>query len=141
MVSEQLQTILQYLLETVKSTQHFVVAQAPDVVRQLLYWQCLRSFLLFLLFMGLWIISAILIKKTINLIVLSSSKKQPKWLKNSNLDIEFLTIVGMVVFSFINIISIIGIACHFVWVEILIAPKWYIVEYLINIVKTLHQTH
>lgn len=122
---EQLAEILKKGLEAAEKTGSFVVEQAPDLIQQLIVWKTCEYILLILISVGL-ILS---IKKWYN----SAIKRY------GDFDdfIDSVEFVGFSIYSII-VIPIFGIALFhsfFNLVQILLAPKIWLIEYATNLIK------
>lgn len=122
---EQLAEILKKGLEAAEKTGSFVVEQAPDLIQQLIVWKTCEYILLILISVGL-ILS---IKKWYN----SAIKRY------GDFDdfIDSVEFVGFSIYSII-VIPIFGIALFhsfFKLVQILLAPKIWLIEYATNLIK------
>lgn len=122
---EQLAEILKKGLEAAEKKGNFVVEQAPDLIQQLIVWKTCEYILLILISVGL-ILS---IKKWYN----SAIKRY------GDFDdfIDSVEFVGFSIYSII-VIPIFGIALFhsfFNLVQILLAPKIWLIEYATNLIK------
>ena len=122
---EQLAEILKKGLEAAEKTGSFVVEQAPDLIQQLIVWKTCEYILLILISVGL-ILS---IKKWYN----SAIKRY------GDFDdfIDSVEFVGFSIYSII-VIPIFGIALFYSFfnlVQILLAPKIWLIEYATNLIK------
>ena len=122
-MNEQLQKALGELLDKSLNAVDFMVSELPEVVQQFLIWKMWESLIWFIF--GIFILSAIIIvnKKT--------------WPKVWKLTCEheapvFLANVFLSVFAFLFAL----IECfNITWLQILIAPTVYLIEYATSLSK------
>ena len=119
---EQLAEILKKGLEAAEKTGSFVVEQAPDLIQQLIVWKTCEYILLILISVGL---------------ILSIKKWYNSAIKRYGDFIDSVEFVGFSIYSII-VIPIFGIALFhsfFNLVQILLAPKIWLIEYITNLIK------
>ncbi len=123
-VSEQLQTTLIDLIHATvdgaKAAKDFVAGQIPDVIHQLLMWKMTESLIIFVTLIGLTIVNFVVAKKFWN------------WMmKEDDLGGSPLLMIS----AFIQVFLFLGIMCHMDWLQIIIAPKLYLIEYLAHLAR------
>ena len=122
---EQLAEILKKGLEAAEKTGNFVVEQAPDLIQQLIVWKTCEYILLILISVGL----------------ILSIKKWYNWaIKRYEYFGDFTGEVEFIVFSIYSIfvILVFGITLFnsfFNLIQILLAPKIWLIEYITNLIK------
>lgn len=107
------------VLSGLRTTKGFVIDQAPDVVKQILYWNAASA--------AIWIVMSLVLGITIwrASIRISAELKKPEYEQTEaiafggTLGCIFSTILALVVFT-VNI---------FILAKVLIAPKLYLIEY------------
>lgn len=128
-MNEELQTALAEIittsLQTADAAKDFVLAELPDVVHQLLMWKMMESFLVFLtsvFFFMTWYWVRLFLKKGI---------KKYSFEKESLPIGTAMATVPSVIIGFLVLTESRGMD----WLQILIAPKIYLLEYAANLVK------
>ncbi|MEL7477269.1 MAG: hypothetical protein AAGJ17_00040 [Pseudomonadota bacterium] len=132
-MNEELQSALTSVIintaDSFKSVKDFTLEQAPDVIKQLLLWNGIYSFIEFVV--GLIVISLTVIM----------CFKVVKISKDENIDIVddfcFFGIMSFPIgfaFSMLNL-SFGIFLLNFDWLKIWIAPKAWLIEYAANLVK------
>ncbi len=120
----QLTGILGYIEESVKSAGGFAIEQAPEIVQQLLAWELAENIILSTITVVVFIVSVVFIKKMFPL-------KKDRWG-----DVDFgagLMLAGLIFTSVISfILSICGILAA---LQIIIAPKIYLIEYAARLMR------
>lgn len=118
-MNEQLQNALADILikatETAEKAGEFVLTELPDVVQQLLWWKFAESVLLTLI--GFAVLPAVFFVRR-------------KYSEDSSFDEVFFWIVA----SMPCVVAVILIF-HLGWLQILIAPKVYLIEYAAELVR------
>lgn len=122
--------ILKKSIEIAEKTGTFAVEQFPDIMQQLLLWKGVGSFLIWF-FMGLFLTVAN---------ILFFIKIELPWLNGKGLDNEYYSNrweYGPVIS--INIVllfsSVMFLVYELTWLQILIAPKLYLLEYAATLIK------
>jgi len=110
--------VLKGIIENAVVTKDFLLSQIPDVIQQILLYNLVESFSLFIL--GLFIVIGVPI------IVY----------KITEVAVEKTGDSGLYVFNMASILAIFGVAClNLTWLKIWLAPKLYLIEYAANLVK------
>jgi len=144
-MKEELQTalaeLIQKTLQGVDTTKDFLTAEIPDVVGQLLVWHGVYNLVLFLIAMLIVLIALIVnykqYKHWTGLTGEQISKMPCEWRSSSNpesarLDGGMLALVQL--FQFVWILPV-GLCFNLTWLQIWIAPKVWLIEYMGNLVK------
>lgn len=108
------------ITQTVEEGKDFAVAQMPDVINQLLYWNFTKSFLLFLL-------SITLIGLSLGGIVYSIRKMIKENYVFKDIHVAIIFVASLLIMPSIFLFSI-------EWLKILIAPKIFVLEYMKNFI-------
>lgn len=122
-----LSELIQKTLQGVDTAKDFLTAEIPDVVKQLLMWHGTFQFIEFLISIVLFIIGVVMAR---NLLI---NKDEIKW---GEYDWTIQMTNGLVkasvscVFIFISLFLL-----NFTWLQIWIAPKVWLIEYMKNLVK------
>jgi hypothetical protein len=127
--------VLTQATKTVGDAKDFVLAQLPDVVRQLLAWKFACSLIENLVWVGLLIVSSIILRR---------SFKDNVWKDDGSVRYDVHPQHGwprfvLGVFSAAaTVVSTIGTMielCNPTWLQIWIAPKVYLIEYAKDFIK------
>jgi len=125
-LQQALATILNNTINAVQAGVSFLSEQLPDVIRQLLLWHAVRSGVFFTLYLVLSIVCAVLGYKGIKKALSDDS---------SDGDTDFIiflcggiSLVGSVIFMCLVFHTI-------EWLQIIVAPKLYLIEYAASLVK------
>ena len=116
-------------LSSAKTAAEFITAEMPDVVQQLLLWHGVRSFILFLMGVAAAVALVLHWRWTIRTFPRNKDNRvdildDAGFFKMIGL---FLTTVGCAVFSCVML--------NMTWLQILIAPKVWLIEYAAWLVK------
>lgn len=123
MMDEKLQSALAELINLTIQGKDFVIDQAPDVINQLLAWEFTISLIGFVFGVVTTIGSLVLIKVAIK------SCKEGGLLYDNNMEgASCLTVIPV-------FIGIMLISFNLTWVQILIAPKVFLLEYASQIIN------
>lgn len=155
-MNEELQNtaneVLRGILENAASAKEFLLEQAPDVVNQLLWWKGVESAIYFLILVALAVIPLISIRRINNHILtrrkeaIEARKNKEPWTcfqgdaRSSIASHEFDIAVGVPSWlGFLLLIPSLIFTCialdNIDWLQILIAPKLYLLEYAASLVK------
>jgi len=121
-MEKQLQDALVEVLPTVMEAKDFVLSELPDVVHQLLMWKVFES-------IGYNILAIVFVFVSIKMYKIAKENMTPKLDFVKDLKMSFCLIGGVI----LNILSICIVNIKFV--QIWIAPKVYIIEYLKEMTK------
>ena len=113
-MNEQLNAALTELLKTVQQTKDFAISQSPDVIRQMLLWR----FIVALFWSGVGCMLIWVGRKGIQKIIEVGNNEKD----DDEATAELIANLIMCIFGFALIMV------FFSWLEILIAPKWYVIE-------------
>lgn len=130
---QALSEILLSTIGTVKEAKDFVLAELPDVVQQLLMWKMVESIFYSVLSLSLVVISVFYWRWVIK----SRNADWTRELRNKNEPSDSYmaaVIVGGIVTALV-VAPIVLINFNFDWVQILVAPKIYLIEYVAELVK------
>lgn len=155
-MNEELQNtaneVLRGILENAASAKEFILSQTPDVVNQLLWWKGVESAIYFLILVTLAVVSLFAIRRVNNHILtkreaaFEAKKNKEPWtyhLGDTRFDItsmeydaavgvpsnlRFLLIIPSLIFTYIALDNL-------DWLQILIAPKLYLLEYAASLVQ------
>lgn len=105
----------------------WLYAQAPDIIQQLLLWHGVESFFKFCFFVSLIVISSAYGRS-----VLTKMWKENEEFSEGQVAIF---IIGCFATGISFFVGIINMADHLKWLQIWIAPKVYLLEYVTNLVK------
>ena len=122
-----LSDLIQKTLQGVDATKDFLTAEIPDVVYQLLLWHGIYNFIKCFLSIIFFIISIIIIRSVL------LNKRAVEWdgyFFNSGMVWE--TIRGCLSLV-VLIISVCNV--NFIWLQIWLAPKVWLIEYMGSLVK------
>jgi len=128
-MNEQLQSaladILGKTLNGIDAASSFVVAELPDVIQQLLFWYAVKSFIFTVAGVLMWSLPFI------------SYRKLNEWHKKDKvLDKDLFIDVGFpVALIFVAVFCMSWFLFDLDWLQILIAPKIWIIEYVSELVK------
>lgn len=136
-VEEALARLIERATSGINEVVEFSQAQLPDVIEQLLMWNMTESLITFfvpLFFMLLFF--TILFCQVKNLLKDMNNNNNNDWFSNDGLpNTHFLCMIGLpacgVIVSFLVMIKI----STMVWLQIMIAPKLYLLEYASNLVR------
>jgi hypothetical protein len=125
-MNEQLQqallAILTQTVDAVKAGTTFLMAQLPDVIQQLLIWKATQS----AIWCGFWLLMSVIILLII----------RHYWKPREYYDGYWDTLGPFGIFPFIFCLNFAMIAMtNYEWLQILIAPKIYLIEYAASLVK------
>ena len=112
------------MIQSVNTAKEFVIEQTPEVITQLLYWKFTISaigFVIPLLIAGIWWYWFNRFQKV---------KKEMGYRDEEFCEITLL-LTGLVV----TLLLVIFTACNWEWLQILIAPKFFLLEYAASLVK------
>ncbi len=116
-MKETLNQALKEILDAIIVTKDFVIEQAPDVVQQLLAWRFTISLVgfvvLLLIFVVIWVIS-FFIRKNVD-------------------DGDEIFVIAIAGFASAIPLVLLPLVCD--WLKILIAPKLFIIEYIMGMIK------
>ena len=140
-------TALSAIVESIARTQDFVIDQAPDVVQQLLAWQFTKS-LIFFVFSALLVVAALLPHLSRWAAGRAKAaetdfKEKAAWTRlvpcgqATSEAFDFIVCLPFYVLPARAIVAIagtIGIFANLGWLQVLVAPKSYVVEYITNII-------
>lgn len=134
-MNEQLQTALAELIGAAttvgRGSVDFLRAELPDVIRQLLVWKAVSSALGLVLVLAMAIVAFFLFRRGFRVLETIPVKRE-----SYESDPRFWTrlwlIVGSVVCGFTLAV---GVLSSFEWLQILIAPKLYLIEYAARLAK------
>ena len=157
MAEQALKEILERTLNGVDAATQFSKEQIPDVVEQLLLWHGIESFIFFIIGVMTVILVPMITKKTLSKLCLNVSKEEAKaaydrgesWTRynsggvlTSNVYDQVMdgtTIFNKCFIMFIAsipmIAGIIIITANLEWLQIIVAPKLYLLEYAADLVK------
>lgn len=121
-MKDTLNQALQEILDTLIATKDFVIEQAPDVVQQLLMWNTTACSIGTVV--GLILLSVGFMMYYHNDKLFKENNKN-NWDENLSAFWLILSVIGF----------IISMSFGFTLLKILIAPKLYVIEYIINMVK------
>lgn len=99
----------------------FLAAEIPDVIRQLLLWKAISSAIYFLLSMAL-----------IGLVVWGA-RFAARWAAKQSGDDGVFAVLGIIPASVV--LGIAAMLFSLDWLQILVAPKFYLVEYAAQLVR------
>ena len=102
----------------------FLSTQIPDVIQQLLIWHAVKSGLLFLVGVILFVVPIVAVYKGI--------KNKSAWIWDSRFHNVEATIVPA---CLVPIFGVPLIFSNMDWLQILVAPKLYLIEYAVHLVK------
>ena len=123
-MNEQLQQallmILNQTVDAVKAGTTFLMAQLPDVIQQLLIWKAVES--------GIWFGLGVL---TTGLAVYGWVKVRKFWLGDS-IDMCAMLVITSLILSTAGLCTLFH---NLTWLQILVAPKIYLIEYAASLVK------
>lgn len=146
-LNNALTEFLQLTLQGVQNATEFAVTQLPDALQQLLLWKAVNSAiicLLFCIFIGIGLYYSKLRRKSLT----PEDEERVKFLKEMGYSkrtiaqdselhrLNQLYIIDDNSIWFIRVLTVIGIVflpTTFTWLKILIAPKLYILEYIMRI--------
>jgi hypothetical protein len=127
--NQVVESFLIQAIETAKQTGHFLSEQMPDVLHQLLVWNAIESFMWWVTSIIMIMIPILLWKK-----VMYSVYNKDGWaFKNDAEDI--LMPAYFVGGGALCGIGICLFASNLDWLQILIAPKVYLIEYAAELIK------
>ena len=120
MMQDKISETLEKWLDHLKTGEDFVIEQAPEVIEQILLWNGVKSFILFLIMSTMSLICIIVIAKSSKMIT-----------EENDDDGVFGIIGGMLCFSLFMYLAFINLE----WLQIWIAPKAYLIEYISGMIK------
>lgn len=127
-MNEQLQNalaeILGKTLNGVDAASSFVVSELPDVIQQLLTWYAVKGFISMLAGIFIWYLPFLSYRK------LSDWHKNKDGYKDFEMDVVLPVFVISLIFLLLS-----GLLLNFDWLQILLAPKVWIIEYSSSLVK------
>ncbi len=130
-MNEQLQASLAELInKSISGTnkaQEFLLSEIPDSIQQLLMWHGIYNFVLFIISISIFISIPFFIKGIINKVLKIDFNSD-----EMDINIIFLILYTALIIIFIPIGSVIF---NLQWLKIWIAPKIWLIEYAVNIVK------
>ena len=119
-LQNQLTQMLADLATNAAAAKDFALSEMPDVVSQLLWWRGIASFLFWILFLAL-------IAAGVKL-WWAFSRSEGEWPDSR----EMAAVLG----GFVCLaVGMIGFLISFDWLQILIAPKVYLIEYAAELVR------
>jgi hypothetical protein len=144
-MKEELQTALADLisktLQGVDASKDFLTSEIPDVIEQLLMWHGIYSFIVFML-MAFWFMLAIYFnvkqyKFWKNIIGDKEKiKKLPRFLRLYNgEEVEWGVVVPLNLIQLLHFIPLVFMIENLAWLQIWIAPKVWLIEYMGRLVK------
>lgn len=127
-------TLEQALLAIINSTTNaigkgveFLSGQLPEVIHQLLLWHAIKSGVMFTVLLGCIIVSALCIKY-----LLRNAEKEVEKYKHQDVSGQYL--LSLICF-FIGLGALIAALHNLTWLQIIIAPKVYLIEYAASLIK------
>lgn len=126
--TQSLQTIISKAMSGVDSAVSFLSAELPDVIHQLLMWKMAES-----IAKCLWGISVFIAFLLIERYFIKKDNEQ-KAAKSYNDAWEFLSILFGIIGGILSAGNLVY-CLNTVWLQILIAPKIYLLEYAASLVK------
>lgn len=143
-MKEELQTALADLisktLQGVDASKDFLTAEIPDVIEQLLMWHGIYSFIVFML-MALWFMLAIYFNvkqyKFWKNIIRDEEKikKLPGFFNDYNNKVNWGVIASSNLLQLLHFIPLIVMVENIAWLQIWLAPKIWLIEYMGKLVK------
>ncbi len=127
-MNEQLQNalaeILGKTLNGIDAASSFVVAELPDVIQQLLTWYAVKGFIYMLIGVFIWSLPFI------------SYRRLNKWHKERDgYNDLFLEVAMPVSLISLLVLCVSGSLINLDWLQIMIAPKIWLIEYASELVK------
>lgn len=124
-MNERLETLLTYLETTVKTAGEFAVEQAPEVVEEILEWALYKA--------SLELVLSIAFTYGAFRLLMWPKKNWDYLVKN---DIEPICVVP-ILFGFMGAVAcpLIAIDQIYIILQVLVAPRLYLLEYASNLVK------
>lgn len=119
-LQKQLSEALGGVVENAALAKDFVLAELPDVVTQLLWWNGVKSFFGFVFGVVMLLAGWRLIAYT-----------RRNWERLEDEDIEHLPIMGVAAALIIGVAMSLS---NMAWLQILIAPKVYLIEYAARLI-------
>lgn len=123
-MDQQLQKALADLLNgsiaALKQGAIFMQEQLPDVIRQLLIWKATQSGIWFAAFLALLVLSIWAIRRFW------------AWMKAEGAE-ELVAVVTVPLFA--GAVAVVEMICNLDWLQIIIAPKVYLIEYAAHVLK------
>ncbi len=127
-LQEALLAIITGTINAASAAKAFLMSELPDVIHQLLLWKAVASGLRCGLFLVLAIATGVaawvLLKKAVNYVP-----------KSRYDDGAHLCIPGVICAVVCPVVFFVGVCTNFTWLQILIAPKIYLIEYAASLVK------
>jgi hypothetical protein len=117
-MNEKLQEALAEIINLTLQGKDFAIEQAPDVVSQLLAWNMVCSLILSAIGIIMLILTAVFLKKVI------PAFGKGGWVYDNDLEGVPILVVGIAL-----MVAILIISSNLDWIQILIAPKVYLIEY------------
>lgn len=138
-MNEQLQQSLVKIItqatESIDASVSFLSGQLPDVIGQLLQWRLLSASLTLVLSLTVMVIVILIVKKVMN-------KPEPNksncfwWWHSSRHEVELLAVVVVCLSLVASAIAVINfIISLYEMLQIMIAPKIYLIEYASSLVS------
>lgn len=120
--------ILVAMIQSVESVKDFTIEHAPDVIQQLLIWNCVEKFIYFLISCICSYFMFSLVRYQIN-----NYKNENTWYGEQFQDSRG----GVLIINMIHIPVIFAVSETFnlIWLKILVAPKLYLIEYAAQLIK------
>jgi len=142
-MNEQLQTALTQIIDRaisgIDASADFLSAELPDVISQLLLWYGIESLIYFILFLILSVIMPMACLRLSATVKKSrdDGEEWTKWCGNSSITSgSYDAISGLLRFSLVLSPIFLIIALNSLeWLQIMIAPKIWLLEYASNLVK------
>lgn len=138
-MNEQLQQSLVKIItqatESIDASVSFLNGQLPDVIGQLLQWKLLSASLTVMLSLGVVIASCLVIKR------LTRKPDQHKgnffwWWNGSRHEVEFSFVISVCLVLVASVMAVINfIISLYEMLQIMIAPKIYLIEYASSLVS------
>lgn len=130
-MNEELQkALLAILNKTVSAAEagmSFLQKELPEVIQQLLMWKAIESALIFVVMLSITVTCVVLAAKLF---------KYAKEYKPKNIyDDADGYHIGVFLLSVGAVISLVFTLCSFTWLQILIAPKLYLIEFAASLAK------
>ncbi len=126
-LQEAIAKLINESIQIFDKTGEFLDKQIPDVVEQLLLWHCIESFIIFFSWELIFLFGFHLYFKH------KCRLFHEKDITFNNE--ELYSIVCMVVGAFMVFVGFIVVSTHLEWLQILVAPKMFLIDYATEILK------
>ena len=125
-LQQALASILSSTLDNLSAGKTFLLAQLPDVIRQLLVWHAVKSGIAFIALVTATVLLSLIAKRL---------WQQGGAARGGRTDMGFPSALGAVIISLIASATLCAALNATTWLQILVAPKLYLIEYAASLVR------